>query len=98
MEKFTALAKEKGYDPPEPIMYDNNVYDTIYFIKLAIEKMDVTNRPEEIGTDREKIMKGLGTIKDFKGLVGPVSFNEEGDADKPIFVAEIKDGAWFIHK
>ena len=33
-----------------------------------------------------------------KGLVGPVAFNEEGDADKPIFVAEIKDGAWFIHK
>ena len=98
MEKFTALAKEKGYDPPEPIMYDNNVYDTIYFIKLAIEKMGVTNRPEEIGTDREKLMNGLATIKDFKGLVGPVSFNEEGDADKPIFVAEIKDGAWFIHK
>jgi len=97
-EKFTTMAKEKGYDPPEPIMYDNNVYDTIYFIKVAIEKMGVTNRPEEIGRDRERIMKGLATIKDFKGLVGPVAFNEEGDADKPIFVAEIRDGAWFIHK
>jgi branched-chain amino acid transport system substrate-binding protein len=97
-EKFTAMAKDKGYDPPEPIMYDNNVYDTIYFIKYAIEKMDVTNRPEEISKDREKLMKGFATIKDFKGLVGPVAFNEDGDADKPIFVAEVKDGAWFIHK
>jgi hypothetical protein len=43
-------------------------------------------------------MKGLSTIKDFKGIVGPVAFNADGDATKPIFVAEIKDGRWSISK
>ena len=79
-------------------MYDNNVYDAIYFLKYAMEQMGVTNNPGELAQDREKIMKGLTTIKDFKGLVGPVAFNADGDADKPIFVAEIKDGRWFINK
>lgn len=47
---------------------------------------------------KEKIMKGLSTIKDFRGIVGPVAFDEAGDADKPVFIAEIKGGKWFIHK
>ena len=96
--EFVKRAKVKGFDPPEPVMYDNNVYDAIYFIKYAIEKMGVTNRPEDLAKDREKIMKGLSTIKDYRGIVGPVAFNDAGDADKPAFVAEIKDGKWFIHE
>jgi branched-chain amino acid transport system substrate-binding protein len=98
VDKFVKIAKAKGFSPPEPIMYDNNVYDAIYFLKYAMEQMGVTNNPGDIAQDREKIMKGLSTIKDFKGLVGPVAFNADGDADKPIFVAEIKDGGWFINK
>jgi len=96
--EFVRRAKEKGLDPPEPIMYDHNVYDAIYFIKYAIETMGVTNKPEDLAADREKIMKGLSEIKDFRGIVGPVAFNEAGDADKPVFVAEIKGGQWFIRK
>jgi branched-chain amino acid transport system substrate-binding protein len=98
VQKFVKNAKAKGFAPPEPIMYDINVYDAIYFLKYAMEKMGVTNNPGEVALDREKIMKGLTTIKDFKGIVGPVAFNADGDADKPIFVAEIKDGGWFINK
>jgi branched-chain amino acid transport system substrate-binding protein len=98
VDKFVKIAKAKGFEPPEPIMYDNNVYDAIYFIKTAIERMGVSNKPEELAMDREKIMQGLSTIKDFKGIVGPVAFNADGDADKPVFVAEIKDGRWFINK
>ena len=96
--EFVKRAKAKGFEPPEPIMYDANVYEAIHFLKYVIEKMGVTNKPEDLAQDREKIMKGLSTIKDFKGIVGPVAFNQAGDADKPVFVAEIKGGTWFIHK
>ncbi len=98
VEEFVKRAKAKGFDPPEPVMYDANVYDTIHFLKHVMEKMGVTNNPADLAKDRELVMKGLSTIKDFKGIVGPVAFNEDGDADKPIFVAEIKGGAWVIHK
>ena len=66
--------------------------------KYVIEKMGVTNRPGDLAKDREKIMKGLSTIKDFRGIVGPVAFNNAGDGDKPVFIAEIKGGRWLIHK
>ena len=98
VDEFTKRAVAKKFDPPEPIMYDNNVYDAIYFIKYAIEKMGVTNKPGDLAQDREKIMKGLSNLKDFRGIVGPVAFNAAGDADKPVFVAEMKDGRWYIHK
>jgi len=98
VDEFVKRAKTKGYEPPEPIMYDSNVYDSIYFLKHVIEKMAVTNKPGDLAKDREKIMKGLSTIKDFRGIVGPVAFNQDGDADKPVFVAEIKEGRWLIYK
>jgi branched-chain amino acid transport system substrate-binding protein len=98
VDAFVGRAKAKGYDPPEPIMYDANVYETIHFLKYVMEKMGVTNKPADLAKDRELIMKGLSEIKDFKGIVGPVAFNADGDADKPIFVAEIKGGEWFIHQ
>ncbi len=96
--EFVKRAKAKGFEPPEPIMYDSNVYESIHFLKYVIEKTGVTNKAEDLAKDREKVMKGLSTIKDFKGIVGPVAFNASGDADKPIFVAEIKGGQWLIHK
>jgi branched-chain amino acid transport system substrate-binding protein len=99
VSEFVGRAKAKGFDDdPEPIMYDNNVYDIVYLIKHMIEKMGVTNKPEELAKDREKIMKGLTTIKDFRGIVGPVAFNKDGDGDKTIYVAEIQDGEWRVRK
>jgi branched-chain amino acid transport system substrate-binding protein len=98
VDEFTKRAIAKKFDPPEPIMYDNNVYDAIYFIKYAIEKMGVTNKPGDLVQDRERIMKGLSDLKDFRGIVGPVAFNAAGDADKPVFVAEIKGGRWVVRK
>ena len=98
VSEFVKRARAKKFDPPEPIMYDHNVYDAIYFIKYVIEKMGVTNKPGDLAQDREKIMKGLSNLKDFRGIVGPVAFNDAGDADKPVFVSEIKGGRWVIRK
>jgi branched-chain amino acid transport system substrate-binding protein len=98
VSEFSKRAKAKGFDIPEPIMYDVNVYDSFYFIKDAIERMGVTNRPEDLAKDREKIMKGLTNIKDFRGIVGPVAFNKVGDGHKPIYVAVIQDGVWVVQK
>jgi len=98
VDEFTKRAKAKGFEEAEPVMYDANVYEAVYFLKYVMEKMGVTNKPEDLAKDREKIMKGLTAIKDFRGIVGPVAFNADGDADKPIFVAEIKDGKWLIKK
>jgi branched-chain amino acid transport system substrate-binding protein len=98
VSEFSKRAKAKGFDIPEPIMYDVNVYDAIYFIKYAVEQMGITNRTEDLASDREKIMKGLTNIKNFNGIVGPVGFNKDGDGHKPVYIAVIQDGEWVVHK
>lgn len=98
VSEFIKRAEAKGFENPEPIMYDHNVYDIIYLIKHMIEKTGVTNKPGDLARDREKIMKGLTNIKDFRGIVGPVAFNKDGDGDKTIYVAEIQDGEWLVRE
>lgn len=67
-----------------------NIYDLIYFFKYAVEKMGVTDKPEDLSKDRKKIMKGFTTLKGFKVMTGPTAFSEDG--------AEVKGGKWFINR
>ena len=33
-------------------------------------------------------------MKDFPALEGPISFGKNGDALKPVYIIEMKDGKW----
>jgi branched-chain amino acid transport system substrate-binding protein len=33
-------------------------------------------------------------MKDYPALEGPISFGTDGDALKPVYIIEIKDGQW----
>jgi hypothetical protein len=63
----------------------------------AIKKLGVTNNPKDLETDREKIMKYLTTLRDFKGVASR-GFNEVGDGIKDVHVDEIKGGRWVLVK
>lgn len=53
-----------------------NSYDAVTLIAYAVSKADITNTPETIKEDREKIMKELWAVQDFKSLRG--SLNPDG--------------------
>lgn len=61
-----------------PAYYPVNAYDAVFMIVEAIKKTGVTNKPEDLAKDREKIMKYLATLRDFKGVASK-GFNEESD-------------------
>lgn len=77
-----------------PTIQDAHSYDNVYLLKHIIETTGVTNRPEDLAKDREKIMKGLAATRDFPGIEGSVGFNEEGDGVVQVYVIEVKDGKW----
>ena len=56
--------------------------------------MGVTNRPEDLAKDREKIMKGLTETKAFPGVEGRVGFDKNGDGVVQVYVIEVRDGKW----
>jgi branched-chain amino acid transport system substrate-binding protein len=76
-----------------PDYYPVNAYDAVFMIQEAIQKSGVTNKPEDLAKDREKIMKYFTTLRGFKGVASR-GFNEVGDGIKDVHVFEIKGGRW----
>jgi branched-chain amino acid transport system substrate-binding protein len=85
------VGKSKG---DLPTIQDAHSYDNVYLLKHIIETAGVTNKPEDLEQDREKIMKGLTATKAFPGIEGTVGFNDEGDGVVQIYVIEVKNGKW----
>jgi branched-chain amino acid transport system substrate-binding protein len=77
-----------------PTIQDAHCYDNIYLLSEIIENMGVTNKPEDLAQDREKIMKGLTATKAWPGVEGVVGFNEDGDGVVQVYVIEPKGGRW----
>jgi branched-chain amino acid transport system substrate-binding protein len=80
-----------------PDYYPVFAYDAVFMIVEAVKKMGVTNKPEELVQDREKIMKYLANLRDFKGVASK-GFDEMGDGIKDVLVDEIKGGRWVLIK
>jgi branched-chain amino acid transport system substrate-binding protein len=70
------------------------MYDTIMLTKACIEKSGVSNKPEDLAADRERIMNCLSQAKDVPGIAGTMSFNADGDAQLLPTVLVAKDGKW----
>lgn len=99
-EKFTAaltplLRKESGLPKEiEPSMYDANIYEIVSMYIDAIKKAGVTGKPEDLEADRTKIRDYMAKMEGFKGLGGPIGFNDDGDAIKAFYVLQGQNGAW----
>ena len=83
-----------GYKGQIPPHYTANIYETVYILKHVIETSGITNKPEDLDKDREKIMKGLSGLKDFPGLGIKITIGPDGDARKLSYVLQVKDGKW----
>jgi len=77
-----------------PCVQDAHCYDNIYLLAEIIKTMGVTNRPEDLAKDREKIMKGLTKTKAFPGVEGKVGFDKNGDGVVQVYVIEVRNGRW----
>jgi len=70
------------------------MYDTIMLTKGCIEKSGVTNKPDDLAADRERIKDCLTQAKNVPGIAGPMSFNADGDAQLRPTVLVAKGGKW----
>lgn len=78
----------KRYGKKPEILADNG-YDSIYMFKKAIELAN--------STDGEKVKDALYQIKDFDGASGKMSFDKNGDVDKPFGIKTIgTDGSVWV--
>jgi ABC-type branched-subunit amino acid transport system permease subunit/ABC-type branched-subunit amino acid transport system substrate-binding protein len=67
-------------------------YDNVYIMKHVIETTGVTNKPEDLEADRDRMRKGWNQIKDWDGIAGLTTLLEREGAGKPT-VLTVKDNA-----
>jgi len=72
-----------------PDMFAADSYDAVYLVKLAIEKG---------GYKGEGIKNALYGIKDFPGVNGLITFDENGDVTKPLAIKTVKDGKFILYE
>jgi branched-chain amino acid transport system substrate-binding protein len=92
--RFRERARAATVPAVDPDFGDVNVYNCIYLLADLIQRLGVTNRPEDLAADREKIMRGLSQTKDWPGLAGTTGFNDDGDGLRPVYVLRAQDGHW----
>lgn len=88
IEKFVKRAGKK------PNYGGMRSYDSIYITKMIIEKYGVTNKPGDLQKDRERIRKGWSELKNFPGISGTTTMDEDGDGKGTGAVLIVKDGKW----
>lgn len=95
-KEYVERAKKKGFDPPQPLQFDVNVYDTVHMLVHVMKQKGVTNKPADLASDRKKIMEGLTELRDFPGLASKIQFNEAGDAVRDVYVVKAHKGEWVL--
>ncbi|MBI3090479.1 MAG: ABC transporter substrate-binding protein [Candidatus Tectomicrobia bacterium] len=69
-------------------------YDNIYIIKKIIEEQGVTNKPEDLEKDREKMKKGWASLKNFDGVSGITTMDEVGDGIGEAVALIVRNGKY----
>ena len=92
--KFNAEMKKRSIKRVNPHHIDAWAYDVVYLLAQVMKAAKVTGDPAKVKAERTAIRDTLGgTI--FTGITGTdICFDENGDAELPAFIIEMKGGAW----
>ena len=92
--EFLKRTKTAGIDRTASAQFDASAYDIVLIYAQAMKTGKITGDPAKLADERAAIRDELRKMKDFPALEGPISFGANGDALKPVYVIEMKDGKW----
>jgi branched-chain amino acid transport system substrate-binding protein len=92
--EFLKRVKAAGIGRSASAQFDAATYDIVLMYAEAIKNSNVTGDPAKLAAERTAIRDQLNKLKDFSALEGPISFGEDGDALKPVYIIEMQDGKW----
>lgn len=95
-EEFSKRAKAAGLERTNASQFDAASYDIVLFYAWAMEQTGATGNAGKLADERAAIRDKLRTMKNFPALEGPISFGSNGDALKPVYILEMKDGKWTL--
>ena len=85
------VAKNNGQQPP----YGGpRAYDIIYSYKHCIEESGVTNNASDVASDRDKIRGCLTGLKNFPGVAGEITMDENRDGAGSSAILKVINGKY----
>lgn len=93
-EEFVKRAKAAGIERTAASQFDAAAYDIVMFYAHAMKEGKVTGDPAKLAEERTKVRDILRAMPPYPALEGPISFGKNGDALKPVYIIEMKDGKW----
>lgn len=94
--EFIKKAKAEGIERSAAAQFDAATYDIVLIYAEAMKKGKITGDPAKLTEERTIIRDQLKAMKEFPALEGPISFGDDGDALKPVYVLEMKDSKWTL--
>jgi branched-chain amino acid transport system substrate-binding protein len=72
------------------------MYDQLFISKMCIETSGVTNKPDDLDSDREKLARCWAGLKGYDGSIGAVTMNELGVNVGQIWALTVKKGVFTL--
>ncbi len=94
-KKFNEANLKIGIKSAFPHHVDAQAYEIVYLLAQVIGEANISGNMEGLAADRIKIRDQLRKT-DYVGMLGPICFDADGDAELPGFIIELKDGQWTL--
>ena len=72
------------------------MYDQLFISKMCVETSGVTNKPDDLESDRDKLAKCWSGLKSYDGAIGAVTMNELGVNVGQIWALTVKRGVFTL--
>ncbi|MGO4716734.1 ABC transporter substrate-binding protein [Bradyrhizobium sp. 2TAF24] len=95
-KEFGVRTTKAGISRHEPNQQDASAYDIVYLYAEAIKRAGVTGAADKVVAERTAIRDALAKLRGYAALEGEISFGEDRDSIKPIYVVEAKGGRWTL--
>jgi branched-chain amino acid transport system substrate-binding protein len=93
-DELIKRAKAAGIERSSASQFEAATYDIVQFYAYAMKEAKVTGDAAKLGTERSAIRDTLRAMKSYPALEGPISFGQNGDALKPVYIIEMQGGRW----
>jgi branched-chain amino acid transport system substrate-binding protein len=95
--KYAAENARRGLPQKKiPHHTDAQAYDSVFLLKAAMERANVTGDPARLAAERTAIRDALRGIR-FTGITGEnTCFDQARDAELPGFIIEMKNQSWTL--
>ncbi|CAM5370346.1 ABC transporter substrate-binding protein [Eoetvoesiella caeni] len=77
--------------------WEASTYESMKMILHAMKQAQVTGDPAKLKAERASVRENLASTRDFPGLMGDISFNDERVAVKPSVIIKVHDGEWIAN-